>query len=137
MPSHGLTKMTDLSDKRNISIELRISADIDSEHVHAPRRCRDGIEYSGSSGDEIANNHKGPVQEDTIVAGAQYKTYRRKWFGLLQLVLLNIIVSWDVGMFFRVTDIWSRLIIISGYLSPQCRGRHRSTSASVSLPSHG
>ena len=26
----------------------------------------------------------------------EYKTYKRRWFGLLQLVLLNIIVSWDV-----------------------------------------
>jgi hypothetical protein len=25
-----------------------------------------------------------------------YKTYRRRWFGLLQLILLNIVVSWDV-----------------------------------------
>jgi hypothetical protein len=26
-----------------------------------------------------------------------YKVYKRRWFGLAQLVLLNIIVSWDVG----------------------------------------
>lgn len=25
-----------------------------------------------------------------------YKVYRRRWFGLTQLVLLNIVVSWDV-----------------------------------------
>lgn len=25
-----------------------------------------------------------------------YKVYRRRWFGLIQLVLLNIVVSWDV-----------------------------------------
>lgn len=25
-----------------------------------------------------------------------YKTYKRRWFGLVQLVLLNIVVSWDV-----------------------------------------
>ena len=93
--------MTDLPDKRHVSIEMGISADFDSEQVHAPRRDRrdrDGIEYSGPIGDETANNHEGPVEEGTIVPGARYKTYRRKWFGLLQLVLLNIIVSWDVGM---------------------------------------
>lgn len=27
-----------------------------------------------------------------------YRTYKRRWFGLLQLVLLNIIVSWDVSV---------------------------------------
>lgn len=26
-----------------------------------------------------------------------YKVYKRRWFGLVQLVLLNIIVSWDVS----------------------------------------
>lgn len=25
-----------------------------------------------------------------------YKVYKRRWFGLTQLVLLNIVVSWDV-----------------------------------------
>ncbi|KAL8798796.1 MAG: hypothetical protein Q9200_007694, partial [Gallowayella weberi] len=24
-----------------------------------------------------------------------YRTYKRRWFGLMQLVLMNIIVSWD------------------------------------------
>ncbi|KAK4241766.1 major facilitator superfamily domain-containing protein [Achaetomium macrosporum] len=28
-------------------------------------------------------------------AGVQYRVYKRRWFGLLQLTLLNIIVSWD------------------------------------------
>ena len=26
-----------------------------------------------------------------------FRTYKIRWFGLVQLVLLNIIVSWDVG----------------------------------------
>lgn len=30
-----------------------------------------------------------------------YKTYKRRWFGLLQLILLNIVVSWDVSLFAR------------------------------------
>lgn len=29
-----------------------------------------------------------------------YRTYRRRWFGLIQLILLNIVVSWDVWPFF-------------------------------------
>lgn len=28
----------------------------------------------------------------------QFRVYKRRWFGLLQLVLLNIIVSWDVSI---------------------------------------
>lgn len=30
-------------------------------------------------------------------AGVEYKVYKRRWFGLVQLTLLNIIVSWDVS----------------------------------------
>ena len=35
-----------------------------------------------------------------IAAGTvtEYKVYKRRWFGLLQLALLNIIVSWDVSL---------------------------------------
>lgn len=33
-----------------------------------------------------------------IVGGrAEYRVYRIRWFGLAQLILLNIVVSWDVG----------------------------------------
>lgn len=27
---------------------------------------------------------------------SEYRVYKRRWFGLVQLALLNIIVSWDV-----------------------------------------
>lgn len=27
-----------------------------------------------------------------------YKVYKRRWFGLAQLVLLNVVVSWDVSV---------------------------------------
>lgn len=30
---------------------------------------------------------------------AHFKVYKRRWFGLAQLVLLNIVVSWDVSTF--------------------------------------
>lgn len=33
------------------------------------------------------------VNEDAT----QYRTYKRRWFGLLQLTLMNIVVSWDVS----------------------------------------
>ncbi|KAL8864801.1 MAG: hypothetical protein Q9174_007215, partial [Haloplaca sp. 1 TL-2023] len=28
-----------------------------------------------------------------------YRVYKRRWFGLMQLVLMNIIVSWDVSLY--------------------------------------
>ena len=47
-------------------------------------RGPDASEDAGSVGEGDANS-------------AHYKVYRRRWFGLLQLTLLNIIVSWDVS----------------------------------------
>lgn len=45
-----------------------------------------------------------PPGEDGRVGGEggdvpphEYKVYKRRWFGLVQLTLLNIIVSWDVS----------------------------------------
>lgn len=37
-----------------------------------------------------------------------YRVYKRRWFGLAQLVLLNIIVSWDVSdlVFINVSTQW-------------------------------
>lgn len=34
---------------------------------------------------------------DGHVDATVYKVYKRRWFGLVQLVLLNIVVSWDVS----------------------------------------
>jgi len=37
----------------------------------------------------------GALPERTVSGGVRYKVYKRRWFGLVQLILLNIIVSWD------------------------------------------
>jgi hypothetical protein len=36
--------------------------------------------------------------ESAAPVGVQYKVYKRRWFGLVQLTLLNVIVSWDVSV---------------------------------------
>lgn len=62
--------------------------------------ARDGLLYTDNP-----NEERGPEQLEpntSIPTGAQgdgvvYKVYKRRWFGLIQLVLLNIIVSWDVS----------------------------------------
>lgn len=39
-----------------------------------------------------------PAQETLPPTGPVYKVYKRRFFGLAQLVLLNIVVSWDVSI---------------------------------------
>jgi hypothetical protein len=41
--------------------------------------------------------------EDELLGGnsaSQFRVYKRRWFGLIQLILLNIVVSWDVSYAF-------------------------------------
>lgn len=44
---------------------------------------------SGQSEGEAIGNAQPPGQ-------SVYRVYKRRWFGLLQLVLLNIMISWNV-----------------------------------------
>lgn len=58
---------------------------------HTIRRSRDG----GIQGDD----ERGGITGDS--GPIVWKVYKRRWFGLAQLVLLNVIVSWDVSSRFR------------------------------------
>lgn len=44
--------------------------------------------------------HVAPLGGDGGHVEVEYKVYKRRWFGLTQLILLNIIVSWDVSTHF-------------------------------------
>ncbi|KAE9370390.1 MFS general substrate transporter [Stipitochalara longipes BDJ] len=55
----------------------------DEERRSAPHDT--GTQGDGNDGTEAADGTRERV----------YKVYKRRWFGLVQLVLLNIIVSWD------------------------------------------
>ncbi|KKY28516.1 putative cell surface receptor mfs transporter [Diplodia seriata] len=55
----------------------------------------------GSRDEDTANAH--PARDHHHAPG-HYRVYRRRWFGLLQLVLLNIIISWDWLTFAAVSS---------------------------------
>jgi hypothetical protein len=72
---------------------------------------RDGHQRLGSHADDSFEPRAGSVAtteavEDAGITtagdggegdGIVYKVYKRRWFGLVQLTLLNIVVSWDVS----------------------------------------
>lgn len=39
----------------------------------------------------------GGVATGAAPAAPVYRTYKRRWFGLFQLTLMNVVVSWDVS----------------------------------------
>ncbi|KAG6034141.1 hypothetical protein E4U41_006661, partial [Claviceps citrina] len=60
-----------------------------------------GIEQHGDeSGLGVVPDARSPV-----VVAAAYRTYRRRWFGLTALTLMNVVVSWDWLTFAPVADI--------------------------------
>ena len=64
---------------------------------------------NGNPGNHTLQNNDGPIEEGTVNGGGEYKVYKRRWFGLFQLVLLNIIVSWDVSL----------SLVYANYLMPE------------------
>lgn len=88
-----------------------LSADRWTEMADMDRRADDATKDQSrvetAYTDETEAHHaesSGPssraVVDDASTSGEQpivYKVYRIRWFGLMQLVLLNIVVSWDVS----------------------------------------
>jgi hypothetical protein len=65
----------------------------------APHRA--GTQGAGNNGADGEDAPRGRV----------YKVYKRRWFGLVQLVLLNIIVSWDVSSPYKVQPASNRTLM--------------------------
>jgi hypothetical protein len=58
---------------------------------------RSDDELLDDSEDRMPGGGHGTQDPVTTTNAIAYKVYKRRWFGLVQLVLLNIIVSWDVS----------------------------------------
>lgn len=82
-PQYEMNEMVDLDPRREIEESLsRSESRYTDEQIRA--------EISGISTTQL------PFTEANE-AHVVYKVYKRRWFGLIQLVLLNIVVSWDVS----------------------------------------
>lgn len=67
----------------------------DKGQSHVETRYQDeGSSRGGPQGQAELDGIVVPAEERQI----EYKVYKRRWFGLIQLVLLNIVVSWDVSI---------------------------------------
>lgn len=57
----------------------------------------EGPRIEGSSAEEPKKPRRPWARKRKSYSHVHYKVYKRRWFGLAQLVLLNVVVSWDVS----------------------------------------
>jgi hypothetical protein len=70
---------------------------------------------NGGGDDYALQQSAAPPERLPAHGGGEFKVYKRRWFGVVQLVLLNTIVSWDVSAFSRTKGIQSPKPFQFGY----------------------
>ena len=86
-----------LEDRRPADGDEATKGDAATGDVIAPSEDKSRINLGEADGVELAERKTDGTEGEGVVGeGRVYKTYKRRWFGLVQLVLLNIVVSWDV-----------------------------------------
>ena len=104
LSSNGWTEMAEID---------RAEASKDLSRVETA--YTDEAQNAESSGQARAGVDDASPSEEAVV----YKVYKIRWFGLMQLVLLNIVVSWDVSTLAFMGKKHCSLISYSGFPSPQ------------------
>lgn len=108
-------KMDDIAHTQSNDGMLKSAARVEEEE----EATRTGASGSGSSqareGDveearEGGGRWKRLGRKKKTYSHAHFKVYKRRWFGLAQLVLLNVVVSWDVcvGYAFLLSQVSKR-----------------------------
>ena len=135
----------------------------DSEAEHLLHEDEDGMEMAGleheRSGEENQQSHVEltysdeeleatrtrsiPEGDEAALANGEnvvYRVYKIRWFGLTQLILLNIIVSWDVSRISTLTQYTTKIeahILRSGSLTPPSPTQQPITSLQTPASSTG
>ena len=79
---HGIEELETLNEMRSDDELLG-----EGEEGQPRRDIADQRSGHDANGDDVESN----------LSGREFKVYKRRWFGLAQMVLLNIVVSWDVS----------------------------------------
>ena len=113
LSSDGWTEMADID-----------RADATKDQSRVETLYTDEAQHAESSGQSRAVVDDASNSDEPVV----YKVYKIRWFGLMQLVLLNIVVSWDVSTTVSIEKKISSLISYSGCPSPQLPTQRPPTS---------
>jgi hypothetical protein len=120
----GVSESVSYVDDKNAGYEM--------DQMASPTSQKDRLVGSGSKSDDLEpqfTRQSGEVLDgaghaigggddgDRAGAAVAYKVYKRRWFGLVSLTFLNIIVSWDVsipGLFFLFAPVSASAALRTG-----------------------
>jgi hypothetical protein len=133
-----VTETNDSGDGPNGIGEVDALHEVRSDDELLGNNEQGGAIRRGTPGQQSNTGNSGNDVERTL-SGREFKVYKRRWFGLAQLVLLNIVVSWDVSTSFHSASSSMQCADTSLSGSPSLRTLqpHHSTTVSPQQPSIG
>jgi FLVCR family MFS transporter 7 len=97
-PSHPWIKMDHIAQTRSNDGILKDAACMHETAVAEERVGEASTTAHGEDGETDTRARRRPwAKKRKSYSHAHFKVYKRRWFGLAQLVLLNVVVSWDVS----------------------------------------
>ncbi|KAF2706379.1 MFS general substrate transporter [Pleomassaria siparia CBS 279.74] len=88
-------KGTSKNATETVDVERTMTGTDDTGHEHGLGESSRAHAEGEGNADGHAHTNGGIRGHDRSYSHTHYRVYKRRWFGLLQLVLLNIVVSWD------------------------------------------
>jgi hypothetical protein len=98
-PGGPWIKMDDIAQTQSHDGMLNNAARVEEgvEHGRVGQWSSAMNERDGDAAQETTARRRPWAKKRKSYSHAHFKVYKRRWFGLAQLVLLNVVVSWDVS----------------------------------------
>lgn len=109
-PDTSWVKMNDIAPVETHGSTAKGTTQVEEDVYETPQGSSSrAVEENGATSETRRGFFGRPKPKQTY-SHAHFKVYKRRWLGLAQLVLLNIVVSWDVSrqqetMFFVCTKL--------------------------------
>lgn len=122
-PKGSWVKMDDLAHSNSTSSNAKNATEVEEDITKTMTGTIDAghgpssSEQQGGEAHTHAHAHGGAHHRS--YSHTHYRVYKRRWFGLIQLVLLNIVVSWDVRICLLIRD-WRTRGLILGIVVDVC-----------------
>lgn len=97
-PNASWVKMNDITPVETHGSTTKGTAQVEEDVYENPQGSSSRVADENGASTEVSRGmfRRRPKPKQTY-SHTHFKVYKRRWLGLAQLVLLNIVVSWDVS----------------------------------------